>query len=366
MRQSGKTTLIRGVSSEYLTLDDDRWVRTFETGDWSLIEGGHKPFAIDECQKFPPLFDRIKLLVDQRRSMGQFILTGSVRFLSKRQIRESLTGRTVTLELLPLTLAESHEAPPSKFIAHSLKQTPSQLLRTLEKTSRFRFKEVETYLSTGGLPGICFRRESGIRSELFRSQLETLLGRDIQLVQPTRVPFPRLLLLFSSIASQQGMKINLSILARKLNTSVPTVKNLLGAMESLFLIRGFDGIYYVEDQGLASSVIPISTETPLHRARRVIFQELWSQLSYGFRGKFKISPYQTRGGIEVPFLIQLDSGKSLAICVDETQGATDKTQKSLSWLQKKSPATRGIILHQGNRYYLTVGGHLAVPHYALF
>src|SRR4051812_45070368 len=111
MRQVGKSTLLRQIGSSYLTLDQEEFLQKLDRGDWSEVESASPPAVIDEAQKSPRLFDRIKLLVDRRKRPGQFILTGSVRFLSRKQIRESLTGRTSLLELLPLTLAEAHSKP---------------------------------------------------------------------------------------------------------------------------------------------------------------------------------------------------------------------------------------------------------------
>jgi len=108
MRQVGKSTLLSQLGKTYMTLDDDETLRKFERGDWSTVEASETPLVIDEAQKSPGLFDRVKLIVDRRKRPNQFLLTGSVRFLSRKQIRESLTGRTSLLELLPLTLAESH------------------------------------------------------------------------------------------------------------------------------------------------------------------------------------------------------------------------------------------------------------------
>src|SRR5262245_61196669 len=84
MRQVGKTTLLRQIGGDYRTLDDDGFLRKLEQGIWTEIESGKSPMTIDEAQKAPGLFDRVKLIVDQRRRPGQFLLTGSVRFLSKK------------------------------------------------------------------------------------------------------------------------------------------------------------------------------------------------------------------------------------------------------------------------------------------
>jgi len=71
---------------------------------------GH-PLVIDECQLAPALFPALKEWVRVRKSPGQFLLTGSVRFSSRKAIRESLTGRMIAWELLPMDWSEMHGTP---------------------------------------------------------------------------------------------------------------------------------------------------------------------------------------------------------------------------------------------------------------
>jgi hypothetical protein len=129
MRQSGKTTLVKRMCPGYLSFDDDALVGATEAGNWDQFLGQPRPLALDEVQKAPRVFSRFKLWIDERRRPGQFVLTGSVRFLSRRAIRESLTGRTALLELLPLTVAEAHGRPLANAVSRLLKLDDSTLRR---------------------------------------------------------------------------------------------------------------------------------------------------------------------------------------------------------------------------------------------
>ena len=70
-----------------------------------------EPLIIDEAHKAPVVFDEIKALVDSDRRPGRFILTGSVQFSSKLDIRESFTGRVVNLRFDSMTLPETLGVP---------------------------------------------------------------------------------------------------------------------------------------------------------------------------------------------------------------------------------------------------------------
>ena len=365
MRQVGKTTLARSVANDYLTLDDDAVLIRFPSHEWADLEGRKGSLCIDEAQKAPGLFDRVKLIVDRTRKPGRFLLTGSVRFLSMKQIRESLTGRTSILELLPLTLAESHGLPPSRFFEAILKSHKQGIFKTTSQfKSRFSSEQVAHYLEVGGLPGICFKRNTEIRKQIFGLHLDTLLSRDLRIFYPTSLELTQLRTLAAELARLQGDPLNHTALARKVGVSAPTVRRLLSALQALFLIRPCGGTFYFEDQGIASFLLP-SVQNPKHLSlfdrRRVLFQELFSQLNYQYRGIFTLSHYQTRGGIDVPFLMQFHDGTEIAIVIDETQSASDRSQKSLTWLKKIKKNLIGIIVNAGSDVFVTRHGHLVVP-----
>ncbi len=121
-RQTGKTTLSSQFCEEYQTLDGSGELTLAEADPFSYLQGRRHPFAVDECQLCPPLFPALKEQVRIHPKMGQFILTGSVRFTSRAAIRESLTGRIVTIELLPLSLSESSNGPLNRILSHLLKK----------------------------------------------------------------------------------------------------------------------------------------------------------------------------------------------------------------------------------------------------
>ena len=92
---------------QYVSLDDEEHLR-FANGDAkAFVDALNAPgTAFDECQLSEPLFPALKERVRRNKRPGQFYLSGSVRFTSRKQIRESLTGRIMTADLYPLTLSE--------------------------------------------------------------------------------------------------------------------------------------------------------------------------------------------------------------------------------------------------------------------
>jgi len=83
---------------------DDPGVRQAVEADPSLITTGAPPILIDEWQRLPWSWDVVRRAVDDDRSPGRFILTGSADPVSPST--HSGAGRIVTLRMRPMSLPE--------------------------------------------------------------------------------------------------------------------------------------------------------------------------------------------------------------------------------------------------------------------
>lgn len=363
MRQVGKSTLLNKYGRTYHTFDDDRFLVRFENEGHGILETSPHPLALDEIQKCPPAFDALKLSIDQLKKTGRFLVSGSVRFGSRRQIRESLTGRILLIELLPFTLAECHHRPPSTFLKILGGQTGPALLQALSKNAWADEKLILHYRETGGLPGICFRRDPAIRSDLLAAHLETLLARDIQLVKKTTLSVNKLLLLLAEIARTQGLPVNLSHLARIVGVSTPTIRSILDALQALFLIRPYGHTWFVEDSGISSHLVGAPADNPINRRVMscLVQSELRTQIGYQFKREVFLKPYQTRGGIDIPFMVEFKGNKKVAMIVEEEDIPSNKALKSLSWARKRLPGLIPLILLRTQKPFETSTGIPCLP-----
>ena len=107
-RQSGKTTLARAVFPDkpYVSLENlDE--REFAQQDPRRFLARFPDGAIlDEVQRCPSLFSWLQGIVDERKVMGDFVLTGSAQFDLIAGVSQSLAGRVGRVELLPLSIGE--------------------------------------------------------------------------------------------------------------------------------------------------------------------------------------------------------------------------------------------------------------------
>src|SRR5712691_781305 len=105
-RQSGKTTLARGLSRRYYDAEQPA-DRVRLDLDWEAVTAGRELTVIDEAQSWPELFPRLRAAIDlDRRRNGRFLLLGSVSPALMREVSESLAGRLARVELTPFLLPE--------------------------------------------------------------------------------------------------------------------------------------------------------------------------------------------------------------------------------------------------------------------
>lgn len=317
-RQVGKTTLVGEICSAYYSLDDEESIAYLVDSASEFIREIHIPqtVAIDEAQLMPKLFPALKEWVRKHKRPGQFLLSGSVRFTSQKSIRESLTGRIINLELLPFSISEmsNETAPESAFRLHLARAfSESNAVPSFTASEwKSRMKQIEDFTMSGGLPGICFVRDENIRSARIRSQLDTILDRDLRSLYPTRASLTELRRLTADLAQSQGTPLRFSNIQRSIKTTARTAQNLVHALESLFLIRtipiegGYRGMsVFFEDP--AEAQYAAGKKIPLESVRsHLCYLSVRSSFAYRQGVEPQFFQYRTRGGVIVPVAVRQD------------------------------------------------------------
>ncbi len=315
-RQVGKTTFMEANTKEYSTLDDQnlyKEVKADPAGFIARLKGNRS--GIDECQLIPGLFPALKVRVQKNQKPGQFILIGSVRFTSRKAIRESLTGRISNLEMFPMVLTELDSEPLSDFFpkllaCQNLENFVTQRRAPLSVLSQRR-KTVQKYLGQGGMPGVCFIREGATRNRILRDLIMTILDRDLRLVYPTSTPYSQIFELCQAIAQCSLSVVRWADLHRRTGLAEKTLRHLLQALEAVFLLRpipieggGARGlIYFFEDQ-LEEYFFgqPIGPPGPESLSARtgLVYRNLRAQFEYRLGFTPQYFHYLTRAKSMVP------------------------------------------------------------------
>jgi len=209
-RQAGKTTLTKTELPDYAYSNlEIPEVRQFAEEDPKAYLGQFSSqVIIDEIQHVPELLSYIQVIVDEDKSNGRFVITGSHQLKVREAVTQSLAGRTAILKLLPLSISELGVAG-------------------------FLFARFEDYAFHGFLPRIY---DQGQRpTTAYSNYYQTYVERDVrQLIHLKDVSlFEKLLKL---LAGRVGQLIDYSSLANDVGVDAKTIQNWLSILEASFLV----------------------------------------------------------------------------------------------------------------------------------
>lgn len=241
-RQVGKTTLaqsfVKRDSINYFDLEDDEDLRRLE--DPSVALGSLSNLVvIDEVQRRPELFARLRVLVDRSNSRAQFMILGSASPELLRQSSESLAGRIEVIEVSPFNLSEV-----------GISARDSLWLR-------------------GGFPR-AWTAATDADSFIWREQfIQTFLERDLRMLG-ANLPPVAMRRFWTMLAHYHGNTWNGAELARSLGVAQNTVRHWLDWLSGAFMIRQlppwFENLskrqvkapkIYVRDTGLLHALLGI-------------------------------------------------------------------------------------------------------------
>lgn len=346
-RQTGKTTTLKWLLSQvktknkaYFDLENIVTRELFEIKNYDLILNELQNrglqtdqrlyLAIDEIQLLPSLPSLVKYLYDHYKI--KFFLSGSSSFYIKNRFNESMAGRKLIFEMLPLTFQEFLDFQDA---GYSLPQIePSQLVfdRSLFQSLQSYYQE---YLEYGGLPKVVLTPEISRKKQLLEEIFSSYINLDVQFMADFKSTLG-LRSVIKLLASRVGTPLNLSELSSITGLNRLTIASYLEFLEQTYLIGTIPAfskslgvqtrlrkkVYFV-DTGIANINADLSSGSKFENS---IFCQLrsWGKLSY----------YSDKQG-EIDFILTNQSGKT-AFEVKETPTPAD-----LRTLQRRA-ATIGL------------------------
>lgn len=342
-RQSGKTTLVRATfpGKAYVSLEDPD-ERALALADPRAFLGRFARGAIlDEVQRAPELFSYLQTRVDERRTAGQFVLTGSQQFGLMASITQSLAGRVGLVHLLPFALAEL-------------------------KTQGTLGAALSGVLFRGLYPPVVSRRVAP--TQWYANYVATYVERDVRQVAAISdlAAFRRFLRM---CAARCGGLLNLSGLANDCGISHVTARAWLTVLEASYIVHLLPPYHvnfgkrlvktpklYFYDTGLAAYLLDIreSRQLETHPARGALFESLlvseW--LKHRFNRALPTNAFFWRDNVGNEIDLLLDRGRSLQP-VEMKSGQTpsgDYFGALRKWLAWAGPrARRPTVVYGGSR-----------------
>ncbi len=241
-RQAGKSTLARAVvdppPSHVFDLEDPRDLARLTEPTLALapLTG---TVIVDEAQHQPDLFPVLRVLVDEDRRPGRFLILGSASPDIVGLASESLAGRITLIELTGLRLGDVGQ------------------------------EALSTLWERGGLPPSFLAPDDETSTAWRDDFIRTFLERDLAALG-MRIPATTMRRLWTMIAHYHGQTWNGAELARALGTSQPTVRRHLDALTDALVIRQLPPWFantskrqvrspkvYVRDSGLLHALLGI-------------------------------------------------------------------------------------------------------------
>lgn len=240
-RQVGKSTFLSHVLREWESIDLERpGVAERIQADIGLFLKDHSSKVwFDEAQRVPELFSALRWHIDQDRTPGRFVLSGSASPALQKEVSESLAGRIGILELGPLSLVEKEGRAASTFLKEGLDSVSA--VHFLEKMNAHVLKsnprsEIRQAWLHGGYPEPSCLLKADQAWRWFDSYVRTVSERDIQGVAQGLGPVS-LSRFLRMLAARHGQCLHESELARDFGVSVKTAGRYLEALEGAFLWR---------------------------------------------------------------------------------------------------------------------------------
>jgi predicted AAA+ superfamily ATPase len=342
-RQAGKTTLVRKAFPEkiYVSLENPDVLDFAISDPRAFLAQYPKGAILDEVQRAPDLLSYLQGIVDEKKEMGRFILTGSHNYLLQEKVVQTLAGRTALLTLLPFSVNE-------------LKMEGIQSL--------------EWHLLSGGYPQVALNEVE--REEWFSAYLQTYVERDVRLIK--NITDLRTFRSFLNLcAGRVGQILNLLSLATECGISHNTAKAWIGVLESSFLIFLVQPFYknfnkrtvkapklYFYDSGLLTHLLGIHSQEQLnqHYARGSIFEsfvlsEILKKQSATQASRF-LYYWRDSLGQEVDGLIE-KNGKISPLEIKMTQTVRQDAFAGLKYWQNLAAEDSGpaFLIHAGPDSY---------------
>jgi predicted AAA+ superfamily ATPase len=373
-RQVGKSTMLRTEFADYayLTLDDYTILEQARLDPQSLWQD-HDKVIIDEAQRLPELFLAIKLAVDQSERRKRFILSGSANLYLMEKVTESLAGRAVYVDLLPMTYGELHGiTAPANF--RSLWQADSPLPKGTPPE-----EDLPTVMLRGFMPPVMTLESPRAVLTWLDGYVKTYLERDLRELSQVEslIDFRRLM---QCLALRTGNILNQADVAKDCGLSHATAHRYIKLLEVSNIISRVPAWYasrskwlvkspkvYFLDPSLSIFLSGYTDRDALVNSREVggyfetmVYLHLRA-LCELMTPQARVYYWRTSTRREVDFV--LEHGRSILpveVKLARRPTSTDAANL-LAFLDEHPQATHGVIVHGGDELFRLHSKVVAVP-----
>ncbi|GAB05359.1 DUF4143 domain-containing protein [Gordonia amarae] len=386
----GKTSTTQVRAASVLRLDS-RSVREVVAADPASILLRPRPLLIDEWQNVPDVWDVVRRAVDEDRTPGQFLLTGSAT-PKEGATAHSGAGRITRLRMRPLAFSERGNTTPSV----SLEGLLAGNLQ-VEGHTDIRLPDYVEEIMASGFPGL-----RGLPPRLLRGELDSYLRNTVDRDIPeqglsVRKPAALLDWLRAYAAATSGTAsyteiLDASTAGMSEKPARATTAAYRDALRQLWLLdplpawapigKEFTRLsqtptHHLADPALAARLLGLTQRslldgagTPLGPQQGTVLGRLFESLAtlsvrvLAQRAEADTAHLRTRNGDhEIDLILTDPEGKVLAIEVKLSNTVTDNDAKHLAWLSNAygDQIIDRVIINTGPAAYRRPDGIAVVP-----
>lgn len=352
-------------AATFVSLDDSSQLAIALDDPRTFARQRPQPVIIDEIHRAgDPLILAIKQVVDEDWRPGQFVLSGSTRFLGVPPLSESLAGRVGFVELWPFAVAE-RAGGTGDFCDQAFTDPASVTGRQSPWTREDYLK----LICQGSYPEVLRLVSARALRSWFHGYIETVISRDIRefahVAKAEAIPD-----LLSLVAACAGGQLVLAHLANGIGLDATTVRTYLAYLETVFLVASAPAWStnfssrvthapktYVTDSGLAAYLLDVDAEVlvpPGHPAlggllETFVFAELLKLTTFAER-HVTVRHYRDRDKREIDFILERRDGSIIGIEVKASATPKPDDARHLRWLRDNlgDRFRAGYVLHLGN------------------
>lgn len=391
VRAVGKTETALQRAETVYRLDDPAQREVVAAAPAQILEGD-RPILVDEWQRVPATWDVVRRAVDDDRTPGRFILTGSAT--PSERPTHSGAGRIVTLRLRPMTLSERSVGTPAVSV--------SELVRgerpTIQGDTAMGLGEYVQQIVGSGFPGLRHLTGRALRAQL-DGYLRRIADSDLpQLGRDLRDPgaLNRWLKAYAAATATTASYETIRDAASAgegdkpaRSTTIPYRK----ALEQLWILDEVPGWlpsknyfsrlsqapkHHLADPALAARLLGVEAEAlirgesgrPEVPRDGTLLGHLFESLAclclrvYAQAAEAEIAHLRLRGGRrEVDLILERGDGRVVGVEVKLGRTVDDRDVKHLRWLQERlgGDLLDAMVVTTGPHAYRRPDGIAVVP-----
>ena len=374
-KSCGKTETAKQFAKSILQIDRDEQVPVIMGIDPKILLSGATPRLLDEWQEQPKLWNYVRHEVDERKSKGQFILTGSANPDEEIKLHSG-AGRFTIVEMQTMSWQE---------MGYSSGQISlSQLLTG----KRFPFRDVNLHIELiiermikGGWPALI---DVGLEDAILlnRSYIDLLTDIDMSRVSYIKRDPQKVRSLLRSLARNVATLVDNSTLEKDIKTledadlSRPTIIEYLDAMSRLMIfeeqpafnthIRSANSLRkspkrHFCDVSLAIAALQLTKESLMNDLKfcGFLFESLvYHDLKmYARANDAQVYHYRDSTGLEIDAIVRQSGGAWAAFevklgigMIDEAATNLLKFARVIDTAKSTKPSSLNIITGTGMSY----------------